>query len=156
MARGAEFYLALAAVAAASAAVALAVVEPLAPKAQTTARVPFSIRGTNADGRIRVDWDPRSTPVRMAERATLEAEDAGRIERYPVDKSTLNQGGLDYVRKSEDVLLTLTLHHEGQPDLAASIRTIGPIEQPRVEPVAAVTRPERKRSRGSQTRGRRR
>jgi hypothetical protein len=44
-----------------------------------------------------------------------------------VEPEILRKGGLDYVRRSDDVLLTLTLYHDGRPDLQASVRRIAPV-----------------------------
>jgi hypothetical protein len=144
MGRGTEFYLGLGALLFAAAALALAIVEPFAEKDDAETRPTFVLKAAATDGRIRVDWDPRNPSVRSAERATLEVQDGGALERYPVDKNTLSNGGLDYLQKSRDVLLTLWLHHDGQPDLAATVRTIGAIEPPPPPPAPSAPTPTRR------------
>ena len=96
----------------------------------------LDLRVADKDGRIRVDWDPSNPSVQAAQGATLEVEDGGSFNRYPVEANILRSGGLDYVRKSDDVLLTITLYHDGRPGLQSSIRRIS-----RVSPQVAVSSP---------------
>ncbi|WP_225154708.1 hypothetical protein, partial [Bradyrhizobium sp. NBAIM08] len=80
------------------------------------------------NGRMRIDWDSSNPAIQTAEGATLEVEDGGVFNRYPVEANILRSGGLDYVRRSQDVFLTLTLYQDGRPGLQSSIRRISPIE----------------------------
>jgi hypothetical protein len=76
---------------------------------------------------MRVDWDPSNPAIQAAQGATLEVEDGGAFNRYPVEANVLRSGGLDYVRKTDDVLLTLTLYHDGRPGLQTSVRRISQV-----------------------------
>jgi hypothetical protein len=115
---------------------------------------------TDRDGRLRIDWDPNNELVRQAQGATLEVDDGGVRNRYPVEPKTLRAGGFDYIRKTQEVLLTLTLFHEGKPGALATVRSVSPIEAVVAPPSQASTDNPVARSpgrRGSQhTRARRR
>lgn len=112
----------------------------------------LTLKAADQAGRLRVDWDPRSQVVQSAEAATLEVQDGGTFHRYPVSEQVLRHGGLDYVRKTGDVLLTLTLYSNGQPGQQATVRRIERLQPPAT---AEVSKPEPTRSR-SQSRARRR
>ena len=56
---------------------------------------------------MRVDWDPSNPAIQAAQGATLEVEDGKSFNRYPVEANVLRSGGLDYIRKTDDVLLTI-------------------------------------------------
>jgi hypothetical protein len=101
------------------------------------------------NGRMRIDWDASNELVRNAQGATLEVEDGGVVNRYPVERKTLRSGGFDYLRKTQDVFLTLTLFQDGKPGAVATVRSIAPVQ---VQSAAAPA-PD---SRRAQTRGRRR
>jgi hypothetical protein len=77
-------------------------------------------------------------------------EDGGVMNRYPVEPKTLRAGGFDYIRKTPEVLLTLTLFHDGKPGALATVRSIGAIQKT----VAKSDAPPPRRA--EQTRGRRR
>jgi hypothetical protein len=91
------------------------------------------------NGRMRIDWDASNELVRNAQGATLEVEDGGVVNRYPVERKTLRSGGFDYLRKTQD----------GKPGAVATVRSIAPVQ---VQSAAAPA-PD---SRRAQTRGRRR
>jgi hypothetical protein len=112
----------------------------------------IAMRITDVNGRLRLDWDTDNESVRRAQGATLEVNDGGVRDRYPVELRTLRAGGLDYVRKSPEVVLKLTLFQDGAPGVFAMVRSIGPI----LEPVAVAAAPTPPRRRRVQTRGRRR
>lgn len=80
--------------------------------------------------RLRVEWDAGSRVVSSAQGGTLEALDAGRVDRYPVEPHVLQSGSFDYIRRSQDVLLTLTLYHDGQPGARGVIRSVSGIRLP--------------------------
>lgn len=113
----------------------------------------LNLKVADQKGRMRIDWDASNPAVQAAEGATLEVQDGGSIQRYPVEPGILKSGGLDYVRRSEDVLLTLTLLHGGQPGSQSSVRRIAPVEQ---QVTAAAPKPQPRRRSSSRSRGRRR
>jgi hypothetical protein len=123
----------------------LLVARPLSTR-QAKPRPNLELRVADQDNRLRVDWDATNPAVLTAQGGTLEVEDGGTFNRYPVDPEILRKGGLDYVRRSDDVLLTLTLYHDGRPDLQASVRRIAPIGPE----VAQTPPPESQTSRGRQ------
>jgi hypothetical protein len=104
---------------------------------------------------MRVDWDPGNEAVLTAQGATLEAEDGGVLNRYPVEPNVLRSGGLDYIRRSEDVLLTLTLYHDGRPGIQSTVRRIAPV-QLQVAQETAPAAPQPQTQRRNSTRARRR
>jgi hypothetical protein len=112
----------------------------------------IALRITDLNGRLRLDWDTNNEFVRRAQGATLEVDDGGVRDRYPVEPRTLRAGGLDYVRKTPEVVLKLTLFENGAPGAFAMARSIGPIVERAV--VAAAPKPAPRRR--VQTRGRRR
>jgi len=112
----------------------------------------IALRITDVDGRLRVDWDTKNELIRKAQGATLEVEDGGVLNRYPVEPKTLRAGGFDYIRKTPEVLLTLTLFHDGKPGALATVRSIGPVQAQ----AAAAPPPLPQPSRSEQRRGRRR
>ena len=118
-----EFWLGLWTLAlfAAAAGVAIYAPKPAKTKAAPAALV---LRATDMSGRMRVDWD--AAAVSAADSAVLEVEDGGQFHKYPVDSKILRSGGLDYIRKSPDVLLTLTLLRDGKAADQAAIRSVGP------------------------------
>ena len=86
----------------------------------------LELRVADQGGRIRVDWNANNPLIQSAQGATLEVEDGGSFNRYPVASNILKSGGLDYIRRSEDVLLTLTLYHDGHAGVQSSVRRIAP------------------------------
>ena len=121
------------------------------PKTSEKRANAIDLRITDEDGRLRVDWDANNELVRKAQGATLEVEDCGVLNRYPVEPKTLRAGGFDYIRKTPEVFLTLTLFHDGKPGAIATVRSIGQVQAA----VAPPPPPAPRRSSG-QTRGRRR
>jgi hypothetical protein len=100
----------------------------------------FVLKVADQNGRMRVDWDASMNLIRTAQGATLEVEDGGTLNRYPVEPRILRAGGLDYIRRSDDVLLTLTLFHNGRANAQASVRAVGAIPKPPVvEPDRAAS-----------------
>lgn len=96
------------------------------------AKPSLELRVADQGGRMRVDWDANAAVIQSAQGATLEVKDGGVFNRYPVEASILRSGGLDYVRRSDDVLLTLTLYHDGRPGVQSSVVRIAPVERPLV------------------------
>ena len=136
-----EYYLLLGTLFLVALTAAILLAKPLTAR-QDKPKPNLDLRVADKDGRIRVDWDPSNPFVQAAQGATLEVEDGGSFNRYPVEANILRSGGLDYVRKSDDVLLTITLYHDGRPGLQSSIRRIS-----RVAPQVAVTSPTESRPR---------
>ena len=87
----------------------------------------LELKVADQNGRMRIDWDSSNPAVQTAQGATLEVEDGGVINRYPVEADILKSGGLDYVRRTDDVLLTLTLYQDGRPGVQTSVRRIAPV-----------------------------
>jgi hypothetical protein len=122
-----EVYLLLATIVLAAIATAIFLAAPLSSR-DAKPQPALELRVADQNGRIRVDWDADQPAVRTAQGATLEVEDGGVLNRYPVEPNVLRSGGLDYVRRSEDVLLTLTLYHDGRPGLQSTVRRISPVQ----------------------------
>jgi hypothetical protein len=97
----------------------------------------IALRVSDQGGRMRIDWDPNNELIRKAQGATLEVDDGGVMNRYPVEPKTLRAGGFDYIRKSPEVLLTLTLFSDGKPGALATVRRVGEI-QVQAEPAPAA------------------
>ena len=96
-------------------------------------------------GRIRVDWDPSDPAVRSATSATLVARDGRTSDRYTVNEDAVRGGGLDYLRRSNDVLLKLRMEGTGAE---ASVRAvIAPPPAPRTVPAAEPAGDTRARQR---------
>lgn len=83
----------------------------------------FSASDTN--GRMRVTWNRNSTLVDTADSARLDVVDGANSATYPVEVGVLRSGTLEYLRHSDDVLLTLTMLREGRPVHREMIRSIG-------------------------------
>jgi hypothetical protein len=121
-----EYYLLLGTLFLAALTAAILFAKPLTAR-QNKAKPSLELRVADKEGRIRVDWDASNPAIQAAQGATLEVEDGGAFNRYPVEASILRSGGLDYVRKTDDVLLTITLYHDGRPGLQSSVRRISPV-----------------------------
>jgi hypothetical protein len=126
MLRRGELYLLLCTIVLTALAAAVFLTEPLSSK-QAKPRPSLELRVADQNGRMRVDWDANRSDIQTAQGATLEVEDGGVLNRYPVEPNVLRSGGLDYVRRSDDVLLTLTLYHDGHPGVQSSVRRIAPL-----------------------------
>ena len=148
MLRRGELYLLLATIVLTAVAAVVFLTEPLSSK-QAKPRPSLELRVADQNGRMRVDWDANRSDIQTAQGATLEVEDGGVLNRYPVEPNVLRSGGLDYVRRSDDVLLTLTLYHDGHPGVQSSVRRIAPValQLANRETPPAPKAPE-KRSRG--------
>jgi hypothetical protein len=149
-----ELYLLLATIVLAALAAAIFLSAPLTTR-QAKPRPSLELRVADQNGRMRVDWDANDPSIRTAQGATLEVEDGGVLNRYPVEPNVLRSGGLDYVRRSEDVLLTLTLYHEGRPGQQSAVRRISPVQM-QVQQVAQGAPLAPKEVTRSRTRSRRR
>jgi len=130
---------------------AISYMHPFPEKAQQTPP-DIALRITDQDGRLRLDWDRDNKLIQRAQGGTLEVEDGGARDRYSVEARTLQAGGLDYVRKTPDVLLKLTLFDSDKPTAVATVRSIGPV----VERVVTASAPAPAPRRRGQTRARRR
>ena len=126
MRRKAEFWLGLWTLCFIAATGALAYFSPLSPRSSGVP--PIALRVIDQEGRLRIDWNKDNELIRSAGGATLEVEDGGVTNRYPVEPKTLRSGGFDYIRKTTDVLMTLTLFHDGKPGAIAKVRSIGPLQ----------------------------
>lgn len=122
-----ELYLLLATIVLAALATAIFLTAPLSSR-HGKPRPSLEVRVADQNGRMRLDWDANDPSIRTAQGATLEVEDGGVLNRYPVEPNILRSGGLDYVRRSEDVLLTLTLYHDGRPGVQTAVRRIPPMQ----------------------------
>lgn len=151
MKRRVDFYLGLWSLVFLTAAAMLWIAEPFAPKAGAPA-VPFLLRAQEAGDRLRVDWDASNPDVQRADAALLEVHDGAAFHRYPVDRKILLSGGLDYLRKSADVLLLLTLYQGGQEWRQASVRTVGPVVAAEAPPEARPSPAPRSRANRSRRR----
>ena len=115
------------------------------------------LRVNDQEGHLRVDWDVNNEVVRKAQGGTIEVDDGGEINRYPVEPKTLRAGGFDYIRKTPEVLLTLTLFRNGKPGALATVRSVGPVQRESVPPTVVerqVERPVKRTSRRSRSRRR--
>ena len=139
-----ELYIGLATLALLTAAAGLAYFQPFSPHGVRVRNPALDLRASEVPGRVRVDWNPQDEGVRTAQNGTLEVVDGGLRNRYPVEQQVLRSGSFDYIRKSEDVFLTLTLFRNGQPDRQGVIRTIGPVRPIPAETLA--TTPPRERT----------
>lgn len=122
MARPSEFHLGIATLLFAAAATALVIAEPFRFRDRPPRA--FVIHASEGGGRVRVDWNPSDVNAFRADSAVLRVQDGGTVHEYPIDRKTLDNGGLDYLRKSGDVLLSLTLMGEGKPRTEALVRSI--------------------------------
>jgi hypothetical protein len=111
---------------------------------QSKSQANLDLRVADQNGRMRIDWDPNNPAIQAAQGATLEVVDGGVFNRYPVEANILRSGGLDYVRRSQDVFLTLTLYQDGRPGLQSTVRRISPIQ---VEVAGSKDKPGRSESR---------
>ena len=144
MARVSEFHLGIATLLFAACATALVIAEPFRNRDQTPRS--FMVQAAEVNGRVRVDWNPSDVREFQADAALLRVQDGDTIHEYPIDKKTLEAGGLDYIRKSDDVLLSLTLLGQGKPRTEVMVRTVVATPPPAPEPTvpAPQTRARRR------------
>jgi hypothetical protein len=88
---------------------------------ETRRAAEFRLNVMEQGGRIRIDWDPSSPAVLSGKSATLFTRDGDATHEYPVSGDALRGGGLDYLRRSNDVLLTLRILPGGAE---ASVRAV--------------------------------
>ena len=124
MARPYELYLGLAALLLCAGTAALLIAEPFRGRESNSGVVP--VTAADAGNRIRLDWNPRHTAVTRSDRAVLRVRDGSSRVEYPVDRATLQHGGLDYVHKSGDVSLNMIFFEGDKQHGEASIRVIAP------------------------------
>jgi len=144
--RGTEFYLLFWAIVLAALTTIILLAEPLTAR-HAKPKPNLDLKVADQNGRMRIDWDAANPAVQTAQGATLEVEDGGVFNRYPVEANILRSGGLDYVRRSEDVLLTLTLYQDGRPGMQSSVRRIAPVDLQLVSTPAKQERRDFSRSR---------
>ena len=87
---------------------------------------PFQVDASDVNGHVRLTWDPGLSPVRGVTKGTLEVHDGDRSESYPIDTKVLRLGTLDYIRASDDVLLSVKLLDK-EPQSQSVIRVIAPV-----------------------------
>jgi len=104
----------------------------------------LSISASDSEGRMRVTWDRKSPLIENADSARLDVVDGVNQASYPVERSVLQAGSLEYIRHAPDLLLTLTLFHQGSPIHRGIIRSVGGEE---TRPAIAPQTPVRKRRR---------
>lgn len=144
-----EFVLIVLTITLAGLAAAVLYAKPLLSRFEKHPPPPVELRVADQSGRMRVDWDPSNPLIQSAEGATLEVNDGGVFNRYPVDAAVLRSGGLDYLRRNDDVLLTITLYQDGQPGFKQTVRRIGAVPptvvaEQKPEPVRRQTRSRRR------------
>jgi hypothetical protein len=122
----------------AAATAALVIAEPFRTRQPYPDAVP--VIAAEVDGRIRVDWNPSHPVVAQAERAVLRVRDGESAYEYPVEKSILQRGGLDYLRKSGDVSLSLVLVRGGREQGQGSVRAFAVPAPSAPQAAAADTR----------------
>lgn len=142
-----QFYLLLATILLIGLTAFLVMARPLTSLSRESKRA-LELKVVDQNGRMRVDWNPADPLIQTAQGGTLEVEDGGAFNRYPVEPNVLRSGGLDYVRRSDDVFLTLTLYHDGRPGVQASVRRISPVD------ASLAATPDARDSGGSRTRRR--
>ena len=143
MARVSEFHLGIATLLFAACATALVIAEPFRYRDRPPKS--FVVQAAEVNGRVRVDWNPSDIREFSADTALLRVQDGDTIHEYPIDKKTLEAGGLDYLRKSDDVLLSLTLLGQGKPRTEVMVRTVISTPPPVPEPVPSQTQSRARR-----------
>lgn len=118
-----RLYLTLGSLLLLAATIALLIAEPFGRRSES--QLQFAVRGSDNAGSVHLDWDAASPVVEAADAASLEVIDGGVPLRYDIEKKVLGQGGLEYRRRSDQVVLTLTLMRAGQPLRQSSIRLTG-------------------------------
>jgi len=85
----------------------------------------ISLTATDQSGKMQVSWDNHNPTVRSAETGMLDVVDGGELTHYRVATSVLQSGKLEYLRKSDDVLLKLIVYRDGRPELQPMLRSVG-------------------------------
>ena len=112
--------------------------KPFAPSRTS----PFlDLKASDLNGQMRVQWDPKAEEVRLSQHATLEVIEGDQTTRYQVEDRVLLSGIFDYSRKSDDVLLRLSLFRDGQQRQGV-VRSVGvpPMDEPAVVPKKTAPR----------------
>ena len=73
-----------------------------------------------------LQWDPRHPDVKRADSATIVVEESGNVVQQRLTSDALRAGSFTYSRKSNDVVLTLTLLRNEQPTASSLVRSVGP------------------------------
>jgi hypothetical protein len=96
---------------------------------------PLTLNATDKNGRVQMQWDPRSDVIQSAQGALLDVVDGTEVQRYPVDFKVLSSGALDYVRNTGEATLTLTLFRDGHPISQSVVRSTPPIPHEPARPL---------------------
>jgi hypothetical protein len=99
--------------------------EPLAPSRLGRAGQPFAVRASENAGSVILEWSRDAQVIRTATGGLLAFEDGGVSHLDKVDAKVLRQGGLEYRRRSQDVLLRLSLLKDQDVIGHASVRLTG-------------------------------
>ncbi len=154
--RRTEFWLGLWTLLFIGATAVLAYIHPFAEKREKLPGA-LALRVNDQAGLLHIDWEANTEPVRKAQGGKIEVNDGGVLDSFPVEPKTLRTRGFDYIRKTPEVLLKLTLFHDGKPAALASVRSIGPVQVESAPPIVVerpVKRPVTRRSRQSRSRRR--
>ncbi len=119
-----RLYLILGALVFAAISLAIVAARPLAPYASGRTEV-FEVRASETSGSVLLEWSPESRLVRSATGGLLEFLDGATAHREQVNPRVLRQGGLEYRRRSQDVLLRLSLLKDNGVIGHASVRLTG-------------------------------
>jgi hypothetical protein len=122
-------YLGLAALLFAAGTAALVIADPFRRRPAYADIV--QVAAAESEGRVRVDWNPNHPVVQRADRALLRVRDGQAMYEYPVDKAVLQRGGLDYLRKSGDVSLSLLFFRGAEAQGHAAVRALAGPPVPR-------------------------
>lgn len=103
----------------------------------------LSLRALNVGGQLRIEWDRASQPVRHAESAMLEINDAGVKTQVPFTATQLRNGSLTYEPRSERVEVRLHVNRRGADPVEEFTEFVGPPRRsPAPEQKAAVEIPK--------------
>ena len=86
--------------------------------------VPFELQASDASGQMHIRWNAQADGVVRADRAVLEVKDGKQDLQYPVSRTMLANGGLDYTRKTDDVVASLVLYKDGREIERRIVRSI--------------------------------
>ena len=101
---------------------------------------PFQVDATEVDGRIRLTWNPDLPQIGAATGGTFEVRKDNRSDTHPIEGKVLRQVWLDYIRSSEDVLLSVRLLDNGKLGSQSVVRVVAPVIAA-IPPPHLATRP---------------
>ncbi len=87
----------------------------------------FQVDASEVDGRIRLTWNPDLSQIRAATGGTLDVRDGDKFHTFPIEGKVLQQGHFDYIRTTDDVLLSVRLLDNGKLGLQSLIRVVAPV-----------------------------